>query len=256
MKIVHFTFESLSYLTSGDANELLNKIIDGLILNEPDFLSFCGITKDNFQTIVKIMKGKNYTYMKVKELEKEIPENLIFINEGTDFMIEDTLLYKFKKTKENRFLALYKIIRRADFKPQTPLFPVNYPNANNLNKIYKPEPKEPIDNITICITTLDKKLPSYRIEQLNEITEFLHSEKYPIILGNMNICNWQNVGEILETQGWEDAWYINGDLEDKEERFDRIYYYNLPLTKWTYLLEDLYYDETISSYGIEVEFSF
>ena len=70
-------------------------------------------------------------------MENTITENLLFYPKDSNYMIDDTTLYNFKKTKENRFLAIYKIIKKCDFKPTIPVFPVGYPDADKLNQVFK-----------------------------------------------------------------------------------------------------------------------
>lgn len=251
MKVKLFTFENLNYLISEKQNILVNKIVDELISGNPDFICACGIIKDNFQLIARTFKSRDYVYKKVKELENEIPENLLFYNKDSNYMIEDTSLYRFKKSKETRFISVYKIIKKIDFKVVIPVFPAGYPDADKLNQIYKPENTGPApDYFTLGITTLEIKLPNYRLDQLKEISEFSQKEKQVIIAGNFNITKWQR-GNI---ENYEDAWSFTGELEDNDDRFDRIYYKGTNLTNFQYLVEDLYYNEETSSYGIETEF--
>lgn len=278
MKIVHFTFENLNYLNSEKQTNLIETIVESLIFDEgtpksrsdfdktfvdvteeiveirskdPDFISISGITKDNLQIIARAFKNKDYVFKKVKELENEIPENLLFYQKDSNYMIDNTLLYNFKKSKENRFLAVYKIIKKSDFKPVIPVFPAGYPDADKLNEVFKPENKDkPIDYFTLGITTLETKLPNYRLDQLKEIADFSRNEKRMIVCGNFNITKWQR-GDL---EGYDDAWSFSGELEDNEDRFDRIYYKGMNLKYFQYVVEDLYFNETISSYGIETTF--
>lgn len=275
LKVVHFTFENFNYLNSEKQTNLIETIVKSLIFDDktlvdvteeiaeiiskhPDFISVSGITKDNLQIIARAFKNKDYIFKKVKELENEIPENLLFFPKDSNYMIDDTSTYYFKKSKENRFLAVYKIIKKSDFKPVIPVFPAGYPDADKLNEVFAPENKgNPIDYFTLGITTLEMKLPNYRLDQLKEIAEFSRNEKQVVLCGNFNITKWQQHGSNRgggEVEGYDDAWSFNGELEDNEDRFDRIYYKGMNLKYFQYLVEDLYFNETISSYGIETTF--
>lgn len=254
MNIVHFTFENLNYLNSEKQNNLIETIVNELTYENQDFISISGINSTNFQMIARTFKNKDYVYKKVKELENTIPENLLFYPKDSNYMIDDTTLYNFKKTKENRFLAIYKIIKKCDFKPVIPVFPAGYPDADKLNQVFKPENKgNPIDYFTLGITTLETKLPNYRLDQLKEISDFSRNEKRIVVCGNFNITKWQQ-RNLDGIEGYEDAWSFSGELEDNEDRVDRIYYKGMNLKYFQYLVEDLYFNETISSYGIETTF--
>lgn len=246
LKITVFTFDNLNYLKSDERKTLIKDIIEKISsgsLDPPDFLSLHNINKENFQIISKLLKSFNYNYKKVKEYEKEVPYNLLYIKDDSPYMVEDTLSFKFNKTNEENFAAIYRVIKKVDFVPVVSLFPINYPNAELLNTLYK----SPLTNkkyITLCITSLEKSLPTYRQLQINEIIKFCENEPNIVISGNMNIPQWQKIN----TSDLEDSWNVKGGPQ--YDRFDRILTRNFNVINYEEGCLDLFEDEKITRFSV------